>query len=135
MFFGLKVAKQMGFTKVILEVDSLCAVQLGSEVPLEFHACRPLIMAVRNLCQSIGEVQIVHQFREANACADTLAKLGHGLQPGSHVLPSLPSCVQLFFMQTFRASLILGKLLRNFVSFGPKALYSIKKKRKQIFTQ
>ena len=94
---GLKEAQKLGAQKVILEVDSLCAVQLCQDSFSQAHVCRPLIMAIRNLRDSFGEVQIVHQFREANFCADGLAKLGHHLQPGFHIIEALPSCISLAF--------------------------------------
>ena len=97
MFFGLKIAHLMGKDKVVLEADSLCSVQICLQNPFGFHSCNPLITAIWNLYAAIGEVQIVHQFREANACADTLAKLGHTLLPGFHFFDSLPSCISLSF--------------------------------------
>ena len=91
----------MGYSKVMLEVDSLCAVQLCSEVSLDLHVCRPLVLPIRSLYQHIGEVQIVYQFREANACANLLAKQGHCLHPGFHVFPNLPSFISVNFHVDF----------------------------------
>ena len=65
MLFGLKVAQYMGKTKIILEMDSLCVLQLCLYTPIGTHSCSPLISTIRNLCVAIGEVQIIHQFREA----------------------------------------------------------------------
>ena len=95
----------MGKTKIILEVDSLSAVQLCLYSPSGTHSYSPLISAIRNLCGDIGEAHIIYQFREVNACADTLAKAGHGLQPGLHLFSSLPSSISLAFHADFSGPL------------------------------
>ena len=80
-----------------MEADSLAAVKLCSKVSMDLHVCRPLVLAIQSLCHQIGEVQIVHQFREANACADLLARKGHELQPGVHLFYSLPTSISVLF--------------------------------------
>ena len=97
IYFGLKVAAQMVYSKVVIEADSFSAVKLCSEVFVDLHVCRPLVLAIQSLCHQIGEVQIVHQFREANPCANLLAKQGHELQPGVHLFYSLPSYISVLF--------------------------------------
>lgn len=54
-------------------------------------------MAIRNLCDSLGEMRIFNQFHKANFYAESLAKLGHRMQLVLHTFDSLPSCISLAF--------------------------------------
>ena len=72
---GLLLAKEMGLNNLIIELDALSVVLLmennTSNLTLE-----PLLNDCRNLVREIPNMQIKHIFREANRCADALAKLG-----------------------------------------------------------
>ena len=71
--------------------------QLCSIASVEFHPWKPLILAIQDLCHCIGNVEFVHNFREANAYANVLANQGHALQPGLHSFFSLPSYISIAF--------------------------------------
>ena len=101
VFYGLLLAESLGCSNLIVEVDSLCAVLLCQNSTLDFHACRPLISAVHNLCSRDWSVTICHAFREANLCADSLAKYGHQCPLGLSVFHSLPSFLSIAFSADF----------------------------------
>jgi len=72
---GLKMARECGFHKVELHVDSKAVVSNlvdgkgGSAMGLS------LLTNIRSLLELNWEVHICHNFREANSCADALANL------------------------------------------------------------
>ena len=72
---GLLLAKEMGFNNIIIEMDALSVVLLMKNNTANL-LMEPLLTDCRNLLSEIPNKQIVHIYREANQCADALAKLG-----------------------------------------------------------
>ena len=72
---GLLLAKEMGLSNLIIEMDALSIVLLMNNNTANL-LMEPLLTDCRNLLSKIPNKQIVHIYREANQCADALAKLG-----------------------------------------------------------
>ena len=72
---GLLLAKELGLQQLIIELDALSVVILMNN-ETENLLMEPLLTDCRNLLKEIPNKRVVHAFREANQCADTLAKLG-----------------------------------------------------------
>ena len=71
----LLLAKELGFQQLIIELDALSVVILMNN-ETENLLMEPLLTDCRNLLKEIPNKCVVHAFREANQCADGLAKLG-----------------------------------------------------------
>ena len=80
---GLLIAKEMGLSNLIIEMDALSVVLLMNNNIVNL-LMEPLLTDCRNLLKAILNKLIVHAYQEANQCADALAKL---------VATSLPSFV------------------------------------------
>ncbi|XP_050273143.1 uncharacterized protein LOC126716155 [Quercus robur] len=72
---GLLIAKEMGINNLIIELDALSVVLLMNNNTANL-LMKPLLTDCKNLVREISNKQIVHIYREANQCADALAKLG-----------------------------------------------------------
>ena len=75
---GLLLAKELGINNLIVELDALSVVLL-----MKNNTCNllmePLLTDCRNLLKEFSNMQVIHAYREANQCADALAKMGAGL--------------------------------------------------------
>ena len=72
---GLTLAKELCLNSLIVEMDALSVVQLMSNNTINM-LMEPLLSNCRNLLQAISNKRIEHVYREANQCADALAKMG-----------------------------------------------------------
>ena len=72
---GLRLAKELGFQRLIIELDALSVVILMNNES-ENLLMEPLLTDCKNLLKEIPNKRVFHAFREANQCADALAKLG-----------------------------------------------------------
>ena len=77
----LNVAKEMGVSNLIIELDVLSIVLLMNN-EAENIMMEPLLSDCRSLLKQIPNKRVLHIFREANQCVDALAKLRE--QTGSH---------------------------------------------------
>ena len=98
MFWGLLLRRNLGYTNIVLETDSSCALNLIKLGVLVTHSYSSLIVAVRNLLSEDLNVDFIHIFREANRCANSLAKFGHRLSKGISFFDKLPSYISLDFL-------------------------------------
>nr|POE57440.1 putative ribonuclease h protein [Quercus suber] len=73
---GLTMAKQMGFENICIEMDAEFIVQLVSTPSMINLMLEPLLSECRDLIQTFPSSSVVHMFREANGCADRLARMG-----------------------------------------------------------
>lgn len=78
VYEGFKLAMEMGFSKVDLQVDSSTVVGLiKSDNNLGMNNFS-LLNRIWWLLERIGDVKISHTYREANHCANALAKYEGG---------------------------------------------------------
>ena len=72
----LTMAKQMGIENICIEMDAELIVQLVSRPSMVNLMLEPLLSERRNLIQTFPSSSVAHVFREANGCADRLARMG-----------------------------------------------------------
>ena len=103
---GLKIAWDMGFKFIHLELDSMIVLTWLVEKTANFPTnMMPLFHDCRNLLARDWEVQVLHVYREANACADALAKWGTHQH---HVLSIYSSCPSFVYVCYIRDMAGLG---------------------------
>ncbi|KAF7810470.1 ribonuclease H [Senna tora] len=75
-FEGIKLARDMGYKKIILESDSKClinSIMFGSNNIMEVSS---IIQEILLMLKDFDDVRLQHRWRESNSCADFLANLG-----------------------------------------------------------
>ncbi|XP_021603296.1 uncharacterized protein LOC110608387 [Manihot esculenta] len=75
ILYGVRVAKQCGFRKVIVESDNLEAIHMLNVVSEVHRNYNSIICAIRDLLESGDNFSFIHGTRESNQCADKLAKI------------------------------------------------------------
>ena len=73
---GLKLADHMGIRQLEVELDAKVIVGLLNSNKNPNSAYAPLLFDCRYLLGKLPQVRVPHVFREANKCADWLAKWG-----------------------------------------------------------
>ncbi|KAF7808415.1 reverse transcriptase [Senna tora] len=77
VLFGLELARRAEGVNIIVESDSLVAINLINDLNMpSSHHYFPLISRYRSFLALFNEVRFTHKFREVNQVADTLAKYG-----------------------------------------------------------
>ena len=77
IFWGLLISRSLGFSCLMLEIDLNATGMLIEEELVATHVHAAIINSIRNLLTEDWTVEVNHVYREANNCADKLAKLGH----------------------------------------------------------
>ncbi|CAN0927908.1 Putative ribonuclease H protein At1g65750, partial [Linum grandiflorum] len=90
---GFRLAWELGFCKVNLQLDSQCVVDALLGDPLEDFRHSFCISEAKNVLRRTWDVTGSHIFREGNRVADALAHYGHYRPLGLHPLSCLPSGV------------------------------------------
>jgi len=91
---GLKLAWDRGYRKIICHSDSKDALRLLSTNQVGFHKYRVLIFEIRELLSRDWTIRIKHTFREANFCADFMAKLATSYDNGLMIWDEPPQGLQ-----------------------------------------
>ncbi|CAN1138923.1 hypothetical protein LINPERPRIM_LOCUS24364 [Linum perenne] len=81
---GLTRALDLGFRKVILELDSLAAVISIEGPPVVDSRHGPIVHHIQQLRCRKWQVVVLHCYREANRAADLFAHFGHSRELGTH---------------------------------------------------
>ena len=93
-YWDIYIGIMLDFRNIVLELDSICVYQYISQGVKETHMYAPIINAARKLMEDANNnIVIRHVYREANACADGLAKHGYII-----FFDSLPPCISLNFL-------------------------------------
>jgi ribonuclease HI len=79
VYEGLKYVKNMGFTAVEVNVDSLAVVEALKRKTKSNVTGGALINRIRQIMNLDWEVDVQHAYRESNQCADALANEGCSL--------------------------------------------------------
>nr|XP_025679114.1 uncharacterized protein LOC112779070 [Arachis hypogaea] len=82
MYVGVKLASELEIKKLVVESDSKCAITLTQKMSPEIHGNSSLIRSIKELLMKMEDVEVRHIYREANFCADALAKLGQEYESG-----------------------------------------------------
>ena len=97
---GLAMARNMGVKSLQLELDSKVVLNWLTNSNLNYPTnIMPLIYDCKNLLEQEWEVHMQHVFREANSCADALAKRGTHLQTRMTMYSKCPNFVYLSYMR------------------------------------
>ncbi|CAN1762528.1 Putative ribonuclease H protein At1g65750 [Linum perenne] len=91
---GLGYAWSLGARKVILQLDSLAAVNAILGPPTEDLRHSHTLLGIDGLRQRDWQVSVHHVFREANQVADLLAHLGHSKPLGTTFFTYCPSFIR-----------------------------------------
>ena len=92
ILLGLQIAHQMGYSNLIIETDSLLAMEAVNDDAQIFSNSRNLVSSARNLLHDNQNVKCVFQRRDSNFYADWLAKEGAmSRNPDISLLLSLPN--------------------------------------------
>jgi hypothetical protein len=94
----LKLAWNKGFRKVFRNSDSIEAIRLLTVSEVGFHKYRSIIRDIRRLMAWNWDVRIQHTYREANACADFIAKLAASNDQGFTVWDVSPEGIAGFLL-------------------------------------
>jgi ribonuclease HI len=73
---GLKLAIDLGIFNLEIEMDSLVAVELANSITTPNIFLNTIVTDCRSLMERFDLCSLKHIFREANGCADLLAKAG-----------------------------------------------------------
>ncbi|KAK9990739.1 hypothetical protein SO802_025724 [Lithocarpus litseifolius] len=73
---GLSLAIQLGIRNLVVELDAKVIVKMLNNADNSNKKFSPLLFDCRSLMARFTQVQVAHVFREANRCADYLAKNG-----------------------------------------------------------
>lgn len=100
IFMGCKLAGLNGFTRGVVESDSLVAVKLLRDGCSSLHPFFNLVKNIQDLLVAAGEWSVsAHTLREGNQTADSFAKFGLSLSFCSRIFNSIPA----FASDTVRA--------------------------------
>jgi len=91
VFYGLRIARERGFSKVELHVDSSVVVRTLQTTKDGSVVGWRLIQEIRRLLALEREVKIWHSYREENSSADALANMGCEHAPGLRVYEQCPA--------------------------------------------
>ena len=108
---GLLLARDMGLNSLIIELDALSVVLLTFNNTPNL-ALEPLLNDCRNLVREIPNKQVIHIFREANQCADAMAKLGASSTTSFVVFLHPPPVVERILADD-KASLCCNRLINS----------------------
>lgn len=92
---GLQIARSCGFSRILIETDSLAAVRLISLDCSPLHSSNNVVQDIRVIMIDC-DARLKHVFREANQVVDGFSKYGHSLQSCA-IFQSLSSFVSLAF--------------------------------------
>ena len=82
---GLMLAAQLGINHLHVELDAQVVVNLVLSKKAINNSCVALLNDCRYLLEQFQHVKVAHVFREANRCADNLARAGCSF-PGNFVV-------------------------------------------------
>ncbi|XP_015938268.1 uncharacterized protein LOC107463901 [Arachis duranensis] len=82
---GLQIAVPNDLQNIIVDSDSLMALQAIKTGCPSSHPCAALVQDILILSRRVQNIDWNHTLREANAVADIMAKKGHDLPIGLHI--------------------------------------------------
>ncbi|KAF7808414.1 Retrovirus-related Pol polyprotein from transposon TNT 1-94 [Senna tora] len=101
---GLLLGLQRGFGKLMVEVDCLEAINLIKDEDISRHQLGSLIKDIRVISSSFTNFRLKHVYREANQCADGIAKMGSQNSLPFTIWETPPSAINLALLADSSAS-------------------------------
>ena len=97
VFWGIFLGRNLGFSYVLIETDFISALRLiKQEIPATY-AYVTLVNAIHKLLDEEWHVELTHILKEADRCANQLAKFGHRLPLDRTFFDRIPPCVSVDF--------------------------------------
>ncbi|GLT58280.1 hypothetical protein SLA2020_311850 [Shorea laevis] len=88
---GLQLASDLGISHLVLEMDSLLAVQMIQERRVGGGLASTLLSDIFHLLNSFTICKVQHTLREGNSAADFMASIGQNLIHGTTFYPNPPA--------------------------------------------
>ncbi|KAF7823493.1 ribonuclease H [Senna tora] len=110
---GLELAWNLGHRRVIVEADSLVAVNMIKQGCSASHPCSSLVQRAHTWINRDWHIFIQHSFREGNRVADRLAAEGHKLPIGVHILVDPPDFIVDLLLEDSQERERASKFLRH----------------------
>lgn len=92
VYEGLKLTKSLGFGKVEINTDAQLVVNAIRLNQINKIECRAILRDICQLMEEFESVIVTHSYREANKCADVLAKMGCSYKQ-FYVYDTVPSAI------------------------------------------
>ncbi|KAJ1410645.1 Ribonuclease H domain [Sesbania bispinosa] len=102
LLHGLNLAASLKISNLIVNVDSLLAVQMVKGSCKSTHHCMAIVRSIRKILSEHKSFILSHVFRESNRSADHLASIGHNQQLGINVYNSVPRSLGPFLLEDIR---------------------------------
>lgn len=77
LYYCLQLAKTQGISKLVVELDSLVALNVFQKKCPSTHHCFAFVRDICTLLQDKWACLLIHSVRKGNKCADYLANLGY----------------------------------------------------------
>ncbi|GLT30109.1 hypothetical protein SLA2020_049290 [Shorea laevis] len=104
---GLKLAHSLGVQHLILEMDSLVAVQFIQSRKIAAGPASVLLADIFLLLDAFTSCNVLHTLREGNFAADFMASIGHDLPIGTAFYPSPPLGIDLILQDDCMGTMFL----------------------------
>ncbi|KAK3198459.1 hypothetical protein Dsin_021874 [Dipteronia sinensis] len=117
MFESLLMSWNSGFRRVIIEYDSLSAVQLHYNEISSNHPLFSLIVSCKSRVATDWNCVVKHVYREGNLLADGVARIGHSMDIGLVYFEAPPPHISSYFdadfigLACFRQSSVLSSFV------------------------
>ncbi|GLT49358.1 hypothetical protein SLA2020_229210 [Shorea laevis] len=98
---GLKLAISLGIQQLVLEMDSLLAIQLIQNRQIAAGPASVLLTDIFLLIDSFSNCLVRHTLREGNSAADFLASMGHDLALGTTFFPTPPTGIHMILQSDY----------------------------------
>lgn len=132
IYEGLKLIVARGFERVEINCDSLESINIIEMVGKNRSVGSNLVRQVHVLLSKLVNGEISHSFREANRCADELAKAGRKSKGGYQLFHDILHFITETYENDFQRSYSSRVVLLKFFFFRASALFVIKKKRETL---
>ena len=107
---GLILAAQLGIKDIEVELDAKIVVDLVQSNTVVNNSFLPLLSDYRSILSSFHQVRVGHTFREANRCAEALARIGCSLKEDFVVFDNPPSVEIESYVTTDANGMYYGRL-------------------------
>nr|KYP59936.1 Putative ribonuclease H protein At1g65750 family [Cajanus cajan] len=107
IYIGITTAWNRGFTKLVVESDSLLAVGLLQNGCSSCHPCFSLVQSILSFVAAGGDFECRHILREANQVADGLANYGRSLTNNLHVFENVMPFISLVVLADVSSTIFL----------------------------
>ncbi|MED6209506.1 hypothetical protein PIB30_055360 [Stylosanthes scabra] len=88
------LAKDNVTQNLVVESDSKCALLLFQKTKTDSHGSSSLVRLIKEIVASMNSVVFCHIYREANFCAEAMAKYSHSHNAGVLYCSNPPSSLQ-----------------------------------------